>query len=111
MGKIGPLDQMVTLQALTENPDGGGGKTSTWANFATNPHVWADPIPLSGGEGQTDGARNATGKYVFHIRNRSDVTERDRILWAGEPYNITNVKRRGDREIYLSIEAVRGVAQ
>lgn len=111
MGKVGPLDQLITLQAGTEVADGGGGKARSWANFATNPSVWADPMPLSGGEGQGDGARNASGKYLFRIRNRSDVTEQDRILWGGEAYNITNVKRRGAREIYLSIEAVRGVAQ
>lgn len=108
---VGQLDQLVTLQARTETADGGGGVSVTWANFAADATVWADPQPLYGKEGVEDGAFNASGAWLFRIRNRTDVTERDRIIWNGEPYNISRVMRRGGREQYLMIEAVRGVAQ
>ena len=109
--RIGELDQLVTLQARTEAADGGGGIAVTWADFATDATVWADPQPLYGKEGIEAGAFNATGAWLFRIRYRGDVTERDRILWNGEPFNISRIMRRGGREQYLMIEAVRGVAQ
>ncbi len=111
MAKIGPLDQRITFQSRTQSDDGGGGKIDVWANFETDPTVWADAIPLYGKEGVEDGAFNASGAWVFKVRNRQDVTERDRILWNGEAYNIQRIMRRGARELYLTIEAVRGVAQ
>ena len=111
MAKVGPLDQLVTFQAAAEVDDGGGGKTITWNDFATDATVWADVMPLYGKEAVQDGAFNASGAWLFRVRNRTDVTEQDRILWNAEPYNISRVMRRGERELYLTIEAVRGVAQ
>lgn len=107
----GQLDQQITFQRVTETDDGAGGKSEAWADFTTDATVWADPVPMGGKEGIQDGAFNASGNYVFIVRNRQDVSERDRIVWDGVPYNIRNVKRRGGRELYLSIEAERGVAQ
>lgn len=111
MAKIGPLDQLVTLQGRADTADGGGGFTTVWSDFATDPNVWADVMPLYGKESVENGAFNATGAWLFRIRNRTDVTERDRFLWEGEAYNISRIMRRGARELYLTIEAVRGVAQ
>jgi len=111
MAKVGPLDQQVTFQERTRTADGGGGFDETWSDFVTDATVWADVMPLYGKEGLEDGAFNASGAWLFKVRNRSDVTERDRIMWNGEPYNIARVMRRGARELYLTIEAVRGVAQ
>lgn len=111
MARPGNLDQRVTLQEATTASDGGGGTTETWGDFATVPDVWANVVPASGGERNDDGSFNASGAWVFTIRNRSDVTERDRIMWGSEPYNIRQVKRAGNREMYLKIIAERGVAQ
>lgn len=111
MNGAGALDQLVTIQRRTATPDGGGGVVEAWADLPINPRVWADPQPLYGKEGVQDGARNATGTWLFKIRNRTDLTEQDRIVWDGDFYNISQIKRRGGRELYLMIEAVRGVAQ
>lgn len=111
MARPGQLDQRVTLQEATETSDGGGGSIQAWANFSTDATVWAEVYPMSGNENENGGSINASGMWRFVIRNRSDVTERDRILWDSEPYNIRRVARRGGREMYLTIEAERGVAQ
>jgi head-tail adaptor len=58
-----------------------------------------------------DGAVNAVGFWRFTIRQRGDVSERDRLIWNGEPYNITRVARASQRELYLIIDAKRGAAQ
>lgn len=111
MSRPGQLDQQVTFQAATTTSDGGGGESKAWADFSTDPTVWADVQPMRGSEGLEGTAHNARGSYVFIVRNRTDVTELDRIMWDSVPYNIRNVKRRGGRELYLTIEAERGVAQ
>lgn len=111
MDQIGSLDQLVTLQAASETSDGGGGKEQVWADFATDATVWAEVYPMGGNETDSDGSVNARGMWRFVIRNRSDVSELDRIVWDGAAYNIRRVARRGGRELYLTIEAERGVAQ
>ena len=110
MGKAGSLDQLVTLQAVSLVSDGMGGSTETWANFATDPTVWASVRPMSARESMADDRVSATAETMFTIRNRTDVDERHRILWDAEPYNIRSVRRRGGRELYLEIVAERGVA-
>lgn len=108
---IGKLDQRITFQARTEASDGAGGTTSTWGDFDTVPTVWAAVRPLTGGETVADGSFNASGMWEFTIRNRSDVSEKDRIQWQSENYNIRQVNRQGGREMYLVIVAERGAPQ
>lgn len=111
MDSIGQMDHLITFQEPITQSDGAGGLEETWQDFATDPTVWAEIQPLYGNERILDGARNASGAWIFKVYNRTDVTERDRILVDGEPYNISRIMRRGPRELYLSIEAVRGMAQ
>lgn len=108
--KIGSLDQRITLQSLTRAPDGMGGSSSAWTNISGCATVWASARPGSAREALASDRVNAGGLYVFTIRNRDDLNEADRIVWRGENYNIRAVRRRGGRELYLEIEAERGVA-
>lgn len=109
--RAGNLDQRITFQRNTPASDGAGGSTQSWANFATVPTVWANVKAKAGREGLDEGRTNATFVVQFTIRNRSDVTELDRIIWGGVAYNIRGIRREGSRELYLVIEAERGVAQ
>lgn len=102
---IGQLDQQITIERPTRVSDGAGGFTETWAALET---VWADVFPEGGTERNEDGAFNATGTFRFVIRFIDGLTERDRILWGGEYYNIRQVARRGGREMYLNLRAERG---
>jgi SPP1 family predicted phage head-tail adaptor len=106
----GQLDQRITFQANTATPDGMGGNTKAWANFATTPTVWAGVKAGRGNEGMDEGGTVASGLWLFTIRYRADVNEVDRLLWRGEPYNIRNVKRTSQRDLLVVIEAERGVA-
>lgn len=106
---IGDLNERITFQSYTLSDDGIGGKVKTWANLASVPTVWANVIPKSGIEGRTEDRDNATGMYVFVIRERTDIDERTRIVWRGSYYNIRNIMRRGNTPQYLDIEAERGV--
>lgn len=110
MANAGALDQRITLQANTTTSDGMGGQIKGWANFADTPTVWAAVRAVRGSEVVAEGRTVAEGAWLFTIRYRGDVSEVNRIIWEGETYNITNVKRNGSRELFLVIEAMRGVA-
>lgn len=105
----GNLDQRITLQAKTRTADNMGGAVETWGNFASVPTVWAQVIPARGNEAVNGERVDATGRFTFVIRNRTDVAENDRIVWLSENYNIRHIERRGGRPLYLYITAERGV--
>ena len=106
---IGALDQRITFERATRSADGIGGTTRTWADLTTNPTVWANVVAKSGMEAMVNDRVTATFVSVFTIRNRSDITEKDRIDWGGVKYNIRGIRKEGAREEYLKIEAERGV--
>lgn len=101
----------ITLQHYAKVSDGGGGYTHTWADLTKNATVWADVIAKSGRESMNEGRTEARFMVLFTIYNRDDLDERDRIMWNGTPYNIRGIRREGQRELRLVIEAERGVAQ
>ena len=107
----GKLDQLVTIQRPAETSDGIGGTTRAWADLATDPAVWAHVKAKSGREAMAEDRINAAFVVVFTIRNRTDLSELDRIVWNGEAYNIRGILREGERGLYLRIEAERGAAQ
>ena len=104
------MDQRITLQRQVEASDGGGGLVRTWADVSNNACPWANVRAKAGKEGLDEGRTNATYVVVFTIYNRTDLSEKDRIIWNGETYNIRGILRMGDRKLYLQIEAERGVA-
>lgn len=110
MAKAGKMDQRITLRALTRTADGGGGVTEAWADFATDPNVWAAVSFKGAGEGLTEGRVTARQMTTFEIYTRADVSELDGILWNGEFYNIRAVRRYGSRPLTMWIDAERGVA-
>lgn len=105
---IGRLDQQITIQTYTTASDGAGGRIKTWANLSTDPTVWARVQSKGGAERREADRMEATGRYVFTIRNRTDLTEKMRIVWSGENYNIRAIQREGGRMNYLTIIAERG---
>lgn len=107
---IGKMDQKVTLQRLVRTPDGAGGTTTSWQDFASNARVWAEVQAKAGRETMTEGRMSATFTVLFLIYNRGDVTETDRIVWQGVTYNIRGIRRETGRAMRLVIEAERGVA-
>ena len=90
--------------------DGAGGVTEAWADMATTPQVWACVSFKSAREGLDGGRVNAAQMTTFQIYNRSDLTELDGLIWAGEFYNIRAIRRYGTRKLMMWIDAERGVA-
>ena len=107
---IGRMDQRVTFQRAASTADGAGGVTRAWADVPVNPTVWASVRSKATREATEEGRLNAAYTVEFTIYNRSDLTEVDRLIWGGENYNIRGIRRTGDRDLRLVIEAERGVA-
>lgn len=104
------MDQRITLQSQTRTADGHGGFVTGFADYSTNPNVWAHVRAKAGREATAEGRMTASFTVLFTIYNRSDIDPRDRILWNGEAYNIRGLRREGGRRLMLVIEAERGVA-
>lgn len=110
MANVGKLDQRITLQSKSRTTDNMGGAAEAWSDLPSTPTVWAQVIPARGVETLAGERVEAHGMFTFVIRNRTDVSENDRIVWMSEAYNIRHIERRGGRPLYLYISAERGVA-
>jgi len=108
MFRPGELDQYITVQEQVNTPDGIGGNSVAWSDKFD---IWAHVRPLSGRE-VTDYERvNAEARYLFVVRSPVDIKEGDRLVWEGSEFNIRVLKVPKGRDLYMQIEAERGVAQ
>lgn len=106
----GALNQRITFQRRAEYSDGIGGIVSVWGNLASFPTVWASVKAKTGREGSENEQIEAAAIYVFTIYSRSDLSEKDRIVWGGRDYNIKAIFREGLQPQMIKIEAEQGVS-
>lgn len=104
----GELDQLITIEEQVNTPDGYGGNTVAWTSKG---NIFALVRPLSGREMTEFDRVNAEARYLFVVRYPADIIDSDRIIWEGEEYNIRVRKMPKGRDLYMQIEAERGVAQ
>lgn len=90
----GRLSQRVVIQQKTTTTDSQLGRSVTWSALAT---VWAEVLPLSGGEQLQARAVGSQVQYLVEIQERRDVTPSMRLSWT--PY--------GGSAITLQILSVR----
>lgn len=102
--RTGELDQRIKLLRKTNTPDGIGGFTTAWNEYA---ELWAHVRPMSGREREQSMRTEAAAMYLVVIRQRKDVVEGDAIEWMERNLNIRFVKQRG-RAAFLEIEAEIG---
>lgn len=103
----GDLDQRVRVETQATAADGYGGGALTWTLLA---EVWARVRPMSGRERVEAAAVEAPALYRFVIRRRGDLTEAARLVWNGHGYSIRFIADGGGRDLYMTIDAERGVA-
>lgn len=114
----GRLNQRVTLQAKTVVRGAGGDEVPSWADVAT---VWAEVEPLRGREFfAAQGAQYACDVKV-RMRYRPDVSPGKplvqyaaqwcelRIMWRGQPHDVTSVIDVKGRREALELLCVAGV--
>lgn len=106
----GKLDQRITFKQESRNPDGAGGFTREWVDIAVTPTMWAAVRAKTGNEKYGADRVDAEAGYIFTIRNRGDLDERNAINWNGRRFNIRFVHELSNRPMYMEIEADQGVA-
>ena len=106
--RAGELDQRVKVMRLVRTPDGYGGYDNS---FAENNEYWCHVRPLSGRETVEADRLQGEATYLFVFRNGLDVRDADMLEWEGEQFNIRVRKQPKKRNLYIEIEAERGVAQ
>lgn len=84
------LGERITIESVSETPDGQGGVTRGWTLFA---QCFAEvrPLSLEGGE-RIDAAQEVMRlSYRITLRARTDITPAMRVLWRGKLLNIRAV--------------------
>jgi len=74
---IGLLDKQVIIKQPTE-AHVRGQVITTWSTLAT---VWAQVLPGTSREAYRAAQVEGSIQYLVRIRNRNDVTGKDRLLW------------------------------
>jgi SPP1 family predicted phage head-tail adaptor len=93
--RSGKLDRRITLQTLTISRDGYGATIETWTDLDT---VWAEVVPLKGTEYFAAAQIVVEEQLKFRIRYRSDLTEKVRITYNGQTYDVQNITEIGRRQ-------------
>ncbi len=102
--RAGKLDRRMIIRRFAEI-----GRTplnepiNEWVNIV---EVWAQQRPERGTERFAAAQINGTAVMTFHIRYRSDVTSKDRLLYEGREYEIVAPPREIGRKVVLEIDAI-----
>lgn len=107
----GELRTLVTLQTPTLSKDAGGAQSDSWANFATNPTVYAKIVYAHGPESVSTDANKSISRATLRIRYRNDVHAGHAVLIGGERWKIVgtpdNIEARNEY-LELQVELVKG---
>jgi SPP1 family predicted phage head-tail adaptor len=108
-GKIrtGELDREISF--IKENVSRGTSnqdKIDSWALVDENHTVWARKIELKGNEVVIGDQLKYIQKTVFTIRYRTDLNEKNRVVFDTKVYEIVSITEVGDqRKTFLDIVA------
>jgi SPP1 family predicted phage head-tail adaptor len=106
----GNLRDRITIQRATTGDDGYGNTVTGWADLLT---VWADVRETMGKErvdaGRVEASRTATIRVRASSATRA-LTEADRVIARGRPWNIRSVAEVGNDREMLDLLCEVGVA-
>lgn len=93
--RAGKLDKSITIERFARSVDDFGTETEAWSAVAT---VRAQLIQASTEEAlRAYGMESATVAF-FRIRHRDGITLADRVVYAGQAYDLKEIKELGRRE-------------
>ena len=101
------LTERVTVQRVETAVSDTGMVTETWTDVAT---VWAGVREESGRERLRGGRIGAEKAVLVMMRRRTDVTERERIVWRGRVLGIDSVREAdaSGRRMWIEITCTEG---
>jgi SPP1 family predicted phage head-tail adaptor len=103
----GSLRHRITIQRQSYTPDGAGGGTNTWTDYAS---IRAFIKPMSGNERLFSMRLEAETTHRIFIRYRADLTTTDRISFNGRLMQIRALINLEEANKYIEIYADEGVA-
>lgn len=106
--RIGQLDRRIEIQEPTETRTATGGVDTAWAAVA---RCWAGvEYPLTGNGEDVQGDQSvATTRVVFCIRYRDGLTEKMRIVYKGDNYDLLPPFQEIGRKQYMKIPAQKQI--
>jgi SPP1 family predicted phage head-tail adaptor len=103
------FNKTFVFQTKTRTPDGQGGFTVAWTDFAT---VTGFVKKMSGGKmvDNTMGSTKIDDNEIFNFAFQyiEGITDDLRISYEGEVYNIQAVKAIQDVDVWLMVDAEKG---
>lgn len=108
----GRATQRITLQAKSVTRNAIGEEVVTWTDVVTDTPdhaIWAEAWPLKGREFFAAQQTQYAADVRFRIRYRTGIVREQRVLWHGEPYDITQVVDVGAAHHTIEILAVNGI--
>lgn len=108
----GRANQRIKLQAKSITRNAIGEEVVTWTDVVTDTAdhaIWAEVWPLKGREFFAAQQTQYAADVRFRIRYRTGIVRDQRVLWNGEPYDITQVVDVGAAHHTIEILAVNGV--
>ena len=102
------FNRRISIEEPTRTANGAGGYTKGWAAI-TDGEVWAEMIPLRGGEALERQVLAATQLWKVTIRWRDDVTVEQRVVFEGRPMNIRAAQDPDGRRFELVMTCEEGV--
>lgn len=94
----GQLDRRVSLQSVSGTTDDLGETREAWAEYAA---VWARLEPISGRELWLAQQAQSEATHKVTLRYRAGVTARDRVVYGGRTFHLTEPPREVGRREYL----------
>lgn len=89
------MDRRIEIYEPTESRSSSGAAVLTFALLST---VWAEVLPVRGGEVFGEGREQALSTQQFRIRHRTDVTTKHQVVFESDTYDIERIEEIGRRE-------------
>jgi SPP1 family predicted phage head-tail adaptor len=101
---IGQMRERVTLQGVTETQSSTGYPTETWSDIATR---WAgvEFKEAYSKEEEMAGQNTAITNAVFRLRYDSTITQKNRVRYEGNDYDIQSIVPAPDKA-YMQLHCI-----
>lgn len=103
--EAGKLDRKITIQSFTASQSSYGEPVQTWSDYKVN--IWARVEPLSMRESFFAQQVGSVATTKFTIRFFTGIEPMQRVVFAGQNYNIEAVINPDNRNRELMIIASR----
>ncbi len=101
------LRHHIVIQTQTETPDGYGGFSTTWAEYA---NAWAAIKPYKAWEQGVSLQNESRTQHKISIRYIAGLDNVMRIKFGGRYFNIKSIINREEANVTLDIIAEEGLA-